>query len=456
MEMRLFARALVRWWFLPIVALAIAVGGVWIYHTIRDTNHASSNVAIMQSYFPPPGEYVPPQIGFDALAGSQDLQARIANTLNDGTTAQQIAGKLSITYQPKLNQPNPSPLYKVTVTDKNRDRAIKIANIAVLEAKKLYGEINTPGAQDVEAAFQTETDAAQQKVDNARAALIDFEQANDAFALTQRRDQQLALIAQLRGASITASGRGATTPNGDGAALQVARRQLNGLISLAPEYERVMSDLALAGAARDRLSQRVSDLQIAGSGARAQLADAQRQLTAAQDTFNRALIALADFQTANGVTDIPGATQSAMNTVTQLTVSDASARAGAGAINSAIGSEQAELDRLLSLEPQYNQLDLDLVSAEGQRSSLAQHVLDVAVGQSLPASVQVRVMQDAAIESNILMMLLTYGLGVFLAVFVSMTAVYLLAYFEKLPASIEDIERVFGKPVIGRVPTATT
>jgi capsule polysaccharide export protein KpsE/RkpR len=456
MEMRLFTRALVRWWFLPIVMLVIALAGVMIYHRIKDTKEAAATVAVMQSYFPPPGEYVPPQIGFDALAGSQDLHARIANSLHDGTTAAQIGGKLSISYQAKLNQPNPSPLYKVSVSDKDQARAIKIDNIAVQEAKKLYGEINTPDAQDVQTAFQSEIDAAQKKVDDARTALTQFEQSNDAYALTQRRDQELSLLSQLRGSAITASGRGATTPGGDGAALTAARSQLNQLTALAPQYERVTSDLTLAGAARDRLTQRVSDLQIAGPGAATQLADAKSQLATAEDSYNQALIAFGNFQTANGVSDLPAAIQSQVGMVNQLTVSDVSTQAGAGAINAAITREQGELERLLSLEPQYDQLNLDLTTAEGQRASLSQHVLDVAVGQSLPASVQVRVMQDAAIQSNLVMTLLTYALAVFLAVFVSLTAVYLLAYFEKMPASVEDIERVFGKPVIGRIPTATT
>ncbi|HEX5478301.1 MAG TPA: hypothetical protein VFY79_01135 [Dehalococcoidia bacterium] len=454
MEMRVFARALVRWWFLPVVMLAIALAGVIIYHRIRDKEHASSNVAIMQSYFPPPGEYVPPQLGFDALAGSQDLHARIANALHDGTTADQVGQMLSIDYQPKLNQPNPSPIYKVTIADTDRARAIKIDNIAVQEAKQLYGEINSPSAQDVASAFKTQTDAAQKKVDDARAALLDFEQKNDAFALSQRRDQEFGLIAQLRSAAVTASGRGATTDNGDGAALVAARVELNRLMALEPQYEQLTSDLTLASAARDRLSQRVSDLQIAGPSSAAQLADAQSQFTSVQATYGSALIALGDFQTANGISNLPAAVQGQTTMVNQLVVADATTRESAGAIDAAIGREQAELQRLLALEPQYDQLNLDLVNAESQRTSLSQHVLDVSIGQSLPASIQVRVLQDATIESNMVMTLLTYGLAIFLAVFVSLTAIYLLAYFEKMPASVEDIERVFGKPVIGRIPAA--
>lgn len=172
--------------------------------------------------------------------------------------------------------------------------------------------------------------------------------------------------------------------------------------------------------------------------------------------MNKGLIALYNFQQAHGVSDLTSAIQTQSQTVNQLIVSDASSRAGGAAVNAAINREQAELDRLLALEPQYDQLSLDLVTAEGQRTSLAQHVIDVAVGQSLPASVQVRVMQDASIQSDMLMTLLTYGLGVFVAVFASLTTVYVLGYFEKVPASIDDIERVFGRPVIGRIPTATT
>lgn len=456
MDMRLFIRALLRWWFVPLVTLAIALAGVWLYHRVRDTNDAAATVAILQTYFPPPGEYVAPQIGFDTLADSQELHARIAHDLADGTTADQIKGKLSITYQPKLNQPNPSPVYKVAVTDSDRQRAIHIANVAVVEARKLYGEINTPDATDVRQAFQPEVAAAQAKVDAARNALVQFESANNAYALTQRRDQELTLIAQLRAAQISARAAVPASSASGGAALVAARAQLDKLTSLEPQYDRVAFNLGLAQADINRLTQRVSDLQIAGPGASRQLADARSQLAAAQDNFNTALIDLYNFQQANGVSQLPAAIQSQMSLVNQLTVSDATTRAGAGALDAAVASEQAELQRLLRLQPQFDQLNLDLVTAQGQRTSLEQRILDIQLGRTLPAEAQVKVLQDATIQSSLLMTLLTYALGVFLAVFVSLTTVYLLAYFEKLPPSIQELEQALGRPVIIRVPTGST
>ncbi len=61
-------------------------------------------------------------------------------------------------------------------------------------------------------------------------------------------------------------------------------------------------------------------------------------------------------------------------------------------------------------------------------------------------------MQDATIQGDLLFTLLTYGLAVFVAIFVALTAVYVLAYFEKLPPTLEDLEQALGRPVITRVP----
>lgn len=455
MEMRLFARSLVRWWFIPVVVLALALGGVWMYHRVMDKQKAASTVAILQTYFPPPGEYVPPQIGFDALADSQDLAQRIAARLNDGTTADQIRSKLSIDIKSNLNKPNPSLLYKVSFSDKDRARAIQVANIATTEAQKLFTEINTPDPRDVRQAYQSQLDQAQQAVDQAQAAFANFQADNDAYSLPQRRDQELALIAQLHIEQLSASTtRAATTPDGPGSSLAAARDQLAKLTALEPEYNRLTFDQGLAQSAVSRLQDTVSNLQLAGPSAAGTLADAQSQLADAEAKLTAAQNALAAFQTENGVSQLPTAIQSQMAMVSQLTVSDAASQAGEGAIQQAITGEQAELTRLQGLEPQYDQLALNLQKAEGQLGNVEGKVLDATTGQVLPAQAQAKLMQDATIQSNLIFTLLTYALGVFLAAFVALTAVYLLAYFEKMPPTIQELEQAFGRPVITRVPLA--
>lgn len=452
MEMRLFMRSLLRWWFIPVAMLALGVGGVWFYHDLRDKAKASATVAILQTAAPAPGEYVPPQIGFDALADNQSLSERIAARLADGTTPEQIRNKLSITLKSNLTRVNPSLLYNVTIEDANEQRAIMIDNIAVDEAKKLFAEINTPDPKDVRQAFQAQMDSARQDVDNAQAAFTNFQAQNDAYALTQRRDRELNLISQLRMAQVSSSAAQPVTPGGDGPALAAARGELSRLTALEPQYNQLTFEQGLAQAAVGRLEQRVSDLQIGGAPDARQLADAQSQLADAQGSLTSAQDALSTFKSQNTVGELAGAIQSQMTLVNQLTVSNATSQAGADAVNQAIAAEQAELTRLETLQPQYDQLAGDLQKAETELASLEQRQQSVIAGQTLPAQAQVKPMQDATLQGDLLFTLLTYGLAVFLAVFVAMTAVYVLAYFEKLPPTLEDLEQALGRPVITRVP----
>jgi capsule polysaccharide export protein KpsE/RkpR len=450
MEMTVFVRALLRWWFVPVIALAAAMAGVVAYHRLMDKAEAATTVAVVQSYVPPPGEYVPAQIGFDSLADSDELSKRIAARLDDGTTAAQVRGWLSIKLKPVLNRTSPSLLYNVSIKHSNKDTAIRVDQIATEEAQKLFDEFNTPDTRDVRRAFQQEVDTAQGSVDEARATLVSFETQNDAYALSQRRDQALGLISQLRMAQVGTQSSG-TTSSTTGASLATARSQLSRMLALQPEYDRLLFQSNLAQAAVSRLTTRVGDLEQAGTAGAAALPEAQRQLNEATDQYNNSLIDIASFQQQNNVGQLPASVQSQMAVVSQLTIADASSRASAGNVQSALVAEQAELDRLTSLQPQYDELNGNLQKAQTQLASLQQKIIDVIAGQTLPASAHTRLMQDAQIQSNLLFTLLTYSLAVFVALFVSTTIVYLLAYFEKAPTKVEDLEREFGAPVIGRV-----
>lgn len=455
MELTAFIWALRRWWFIPVIALAAALAGVLVYHRITDKTDAAAEVAVVQAYVPPPGEYVPAQFAFDSLADSDELSKRIAGRLNDGTTAAQVRDWLSISLKPQLNRTTPSLLYKVSIKNKNRDTAIRVANVAADEAQKLFDEFNTPSPRDVRAAFQPELDDAQNKVDDARAALVTFESQNDAYALPQRRDQALGIVSQLQLAQVSAPAVGRNSAStSTGASLATAQHELSRLLALQPEYDQRAFDVDLAKGAVARLEQRITDLEQAGPSAASALAEAKSQFDAAQSDYVASLYGLAGFQTSNGVSALPAAIQSQMAAVNQLTVADASAQASAGNLQSALGRQQAEADRLTRLEPQYTELAGELQKAQTQLAAVQQKMLDVIAGQTLPSSAQSRLMQEARVQSALLFTLLTYGLAVFAAVFVSVTAVYLLAYFEKAPTTVEDLEREFGAPVIGRVARA--
>jgi capsular polysaccharide biosynthesis protein len=341
MELDAYIKACLRWWFVALAALAIAIGGVWMYHNVRGTNKAQSTVVVLQSFLPGPGEFVTPRIGFDSVDESEKLADRVALRLDDGTQPDDL--HISVEILSNLSLPNPSLLYGVSAEDKDKERAIKVTNLAVEEARKIFQEINTPNPRDVRAAYSAELDSARADLESARSDLAAFEQINNASELPKRIDDQLELVRQMR-------------------------------VSL------VAADAGLA--------------------------------------------------------------------------SQAGGEAGLDSYRAALGREQTELDRLLSLKSEYDKLALELTTAENHLATLEQKIVDVIASRSLPLQADVNVLHEATIQSDLWWKVITYSLAIILALFISLTAIYLLGYFQRMPPTLEELEGAFSRPILARIPKA--
>lgn len=448
MELDLYLRALQRWWFVPVLLLVLGVGGVWVYHNLTAGQTAQATVVVLQPFLPEPGEYLVPQIGFDSVDEGEELARRVAERLGDGTRPEEL--RISIDIVSNLNRPNPSLLYGVRAEDKDGQRAIRIANLAAEEARRLFQEINSPDPTNVRAAYADQLQEARQAVDAARAALVAFERENDAYSLNERIDHQMSLVGQLRTMSLSSGGSPGN--RSDGEALAAARQELERLLRLQSEYNRLAFEVNLAQAAVARLEQRESDLSLASGGTDPALEEVRAQLQAARQRLEEAQAALNVFETASGASQLPSAIQAQQALVSQLIVAQAASQARAGALGEALRREQAELDRLLSLKPQYDKLSLGLQKAEGQLSKLEDTVIDIQARRTLPAQPEVKVMQEATLQSDLWWLLLTYGLATALSLFLGLTAIYLLAYFHAMPWTAAELEGHLGWPVLAQVP----
>ncbi len=315
-----------RWWFVPILVLTIAVGGVWTYHNVTGTKKAQATVVVLQSFLPGPGEFVTPRIGFDSVDESEKLSEGVARRLDDGTDPNDL--NISVDIVSNLSLPNPSLLYGVSAEDKNAERAIKIANLAVEEAREIFQEINTPGARDVRAAYSAELEAANGDVETARSELVAFEQTNNASGLTDRINHQLDLVSKIR--------------------------------------------LSLVAA-------------------------------------------------------------------------------DAGSYNAALQREEDELGRLFSLQPDHDKLALEMTKAEDHLATLQKKIVDIEAGRNLPLQADVNVLHEASIQSDLWWKLITYGLAIILALFISLTGIYLLGYFQSYPPTVEELEGAFARPILARI-----
>jgi capsule polysaccharide export protein KpsE/RkpR len=442
-----------RRWYIPVILVALAIFGVWTYHNYTDQAKATATVVVLAP-IPAPGEFVAPQFGFDQIDESSELAARVAARLDDGTTAGQLEGKIKVSIRIDPNQRSSSPLYLVSGRDTDSDRAILIANLATEEAKALYTELNTFDRDDVRLAFQDAITGVEADVTSARAGLELFMRDNNAYSLPARSSQQLALVNQLELSNLIRGGDSASVSADNAPSLQEARAELARLTALEPEYNRLKFELDLAESGVARLESEISRIElVTGPGddlsdVYAQLASEQARLTAAQN-------ALGQFSSRNAVTNLSGAVQSQLAMVNQLVVSEATASDSADSIQKTLVSERAELDRLTALEPEYARLTLAVKTAEDTQIALERQVLSIVTDQTLPAQTQVKIFDSAKIESNVFFAVLTYALGVVLALLLAISMVYLSAQFEKLPPSTRELEQVFNIPVTAQVPRHT-
>ena len=448
MELDGYIRAIVRMWYLPLALLALAISGSWLYLNETSEAEATATVAVLEPRAPIPGEYIPPRLNFDLIGDSEELANRVAARLDDGATGEEIKGQISITRKPTLDR---APVYLVSATDKDQGRAIEIADIAVAEARILYAELNTPTVKDVRAVFQPELERAIADEAAARAAFSLFVIENNAYALPLRTNQQIVLISQLR-SSIYTSSDANDQPASESAALSSARSELDRLTSLGGEFDRLAFEAGLAEAAVRQLESQVSQLAVSGSpealaAAESELGDARARQATAQGAFE-------GFKQQHAVSDLPAAIQSQLVRVNDLAVADASSSERIGARQDALSLEEAELQRLVSLEQEYTQLDSQLEQAEALRQGLDAQILSVVIGQTLPTESRVTLLESAVAVSGAWWTMITYALAIMLAIFLSLSLVYLFAYFERLAPSSEELQRAFGAPILMRIPKA--
>ena len=451
MELDTFVRALMRRWYVPVILVALAVFGVWLYHSVTKETTASATVVVLAP-IPAPGEFVPPQFGFDQIDESSELSERVAARLNDGTTAGELKPRLSVSIRIDPNQRSTSPLYTVSARDPDSDRAILIANIATEEAKDLYADLNSYDREDVRLAFQEEISQAEADVATARAEFETFMQVNNAYSLPARAAQQSSLVSQLEISNARAGDQAQTSADA-APSLQEARAELERLTGLEPEYNRLQFDLSLAQSSVARLESLVSELEITGSDV--QLAEAQSQLSEEQVRLSAAQGALGAFSSRNEVSNLSAAVQAQLVTVNQLVIAQANATDSAGDVVVALEAERSELQRLNSLEPEYSRLSNEVENAEDTLVSLERQVLNIVTNQSLPARTQVKIFDTATVQSDIFFAMITYALAFVVAILLAVSIVYLSALFERVPPTNRELEHTFGRPIMVQVPKKT-
>ncbi len=121
-------------------------------------------------------------------------------------------------------------------------------------------------------------------------------------------------------------------------------------------------------------------------------------------------------------------------------------------LSAQLNTQQTELNRLEALLPQYQALSFNVSVAQNRLSDFETQNQSLLVNSEIPAQLQVKVLDPARDESQLLTLLLLYGLSAVAGVAIGLAAIYVLAYVYKRPASAEEVAGAVGAPVLVRIP----
>ena len=176
--------------------------------------------------------------------------------------------------------------------------------------------------------------------------------------------------------------------------------------------------------------------------------------------------ALDKFSADNNAADLPNRLQQERGKVDQLSLTVYAAGALAqstqlsrdysayNTLSNDLRKEQKELNRLTGLLPEYHDLQYQLTAAQARSSAFDVQSQDLLVNTLLPAQVQVKVLDSAAEESQLLFLLLTYALGAVAGIILGLAAIYVLALVYRRPATVQEVARAMGAPILVRIPRA--
>jgi hypothetical protein len=439
MQLDDYIRVLVKRWYISVALMAIAVSGAWMYNRITATHTAESTVAVPVSSL----------VSWDATFNGQELSERIAASLGDGRTAEEIRGKYAGEY--RFTTGRLTPQFVVRADDDVGEKATLLANTAVEQALILFEENRRARTDYVLAAYRDQMDQAEAGAVEARRALDNFLVDNNAYSLPSRLAEQASLVTDLRQQATLAGIVQGSSSLDESQELKDARAELNRLLQLEPQIGQLQLDVDLAKSAVSRLEAEINALDVGGPGYSAARSVVEETLVEERKRLEDAEGALALFKSENGIDDLPSVIDSQQSLVNGLLLAEVS-RAGAGSAAGALAIAEANLLELQAAQPEYNRLTSDLARAqdlvdlrEKQQQSLA------AIS---PLDDQIEVVKPASLVSGLWWKLIRYTVAVLLGIFLSLTAVYLITLFSEEPLTVEDLQREFAAPVIARIPRA--
>ena len=448
-----YVHALTRWWYIIVVLILAAVLGGRALLAATPSATAIATVAVLEPALTKASNGQQAVVTFDSVVNSQTVAERVIKKEGLQLTPEDMQGKITVKLARSLVTNVTSPLYTVEVRDRDPGQAIALTNAVVAEATQVFLQLNTADPQQVEGAFQDQEQQARSDVTSAEDALLQFEDANRAWLLPAQVQAQMSLVDGLRQSQLSANLGQNTLSSADiKTLLTQAQAELDRLRGLDPVYQRLALDVSVATAAVNQYAGHATDLSLTNQTDVLQAAlkgeaNARTQLTNAQN-------ALTAFEKQNNVYDLNAQMAAELALITDLQRQSLAIAPSSTAISQAITTEDSRLQQMLKLLPEYNRLDTGVTTAQSKLTQLEALKVNTLLGGSITAPVEVKVLDAAAIQPDHITAFVAYVLGPVLGLFVGLAVIYVLAYVDRQPRTIEDVQDLTGVAVLGRVPSA--
>ncbi|MGH7862308.1 MAG: hypothetical protein ACREOS_08725, partial [Candidatus Dormibacteraceae bacterium] len=274
--------------------------GTYLYFRWNGKTTVSATVAVWEPAVVSGPATQQAQLSFAPVAQSYTVAERVVKQLGLPVSAESVQGEVSVKLGKSLVPTLVTPLYIVSVDDRDPKRASQILGAVLDQSRQVFAEMNRIDPSQVDAAFAPNAARLQAQLDRARSDLLQYEQKNDAYDLPARIDSQVALVNGLRqdGRSI-ASGKQGDALIQEKQNLADAQKRLDQLRALQPENDRLTFNVRLASDAVEQLG------ALRNNPASPTEAQAQALVARNRASLNDALNALAAFQKAHAVGDLP-------------------------------------------------------------------------------------------------------------------------------------------------------
>lgn len=473
MNLDRYLRYLRRYWYFILAVVIVALLGTRTYLIYNNPAVAGATVAVLEPVVTKALDGQQAQINFASIAESRTVAERVVQRLKVPMTAGGLQGRVQVKLSRTLVPSVVTPLYIVQVEHMDPDLAIELTNAVVEEASQVFIELNKLNPDHIESALSPEEARIRSDLESAQSKLRAFEEEHEVWRLNAQIEAQMGLLTRLiepeRLSEVAEATRGELKKR-----LEEAEEELNRLRKLLPEFERLAFDTYLAAATVTNLSDLQTFLETRGSRFLV-----RSQLTSAIEEWDEALLAFEEFQQEEAPSLIPSgfvelfdrsddiattsispfldlpadlATQNAL--VTDLKLWLLTLEISENGYEKALAPVEAELHRLLSLLPEYEELAIEVYQLQSMLMLVQSRKVDLAISGSLSPDAQVKVLDHASIQSDFLKILITYLLSVLFAASAGLSAVYLIAYLDRAPQTISDVQELMGAPVLAQIPNA--